>query len=125
MRTGAVPRRCVPYSGVPRLTRRTLGPTFNYISRLRNEEALLACNREVALKRVRYGNWRIYTLLRSERTITTGFIVSTSAKDLVLQLHLRMNLTGNIPLWTLKAVSAQQAGAVVVLKIEVRRHLQL
>lgn len=40
--------------------------TFRYEPRPRNDEALLARIREIALTRVRYGYWRIYTLLRRE-----------------------------------------------------------
>jgi len=39
---------------------------FNYTPRPRSDDALVACIREIALKRVRYGYWRIYTLLRRE-----------------------------------------------------------
>jgi putative transposase len=40
--------------------------TFNYKARPKNDEAILARIREIALTRVRYGYWRIYTLLRRE-----------------------------------------------------------
>jgi len=40
--------------------------TFNYTPRPRNDDALVARIREIALTRVRYGYWRIYTLLRRE-----------------------------------------------------------
>lgn len=40
--------------------------TFNYKPRPKNDEALLARIHEIALTRVRYGYWRIYTLLRRE-----------------------------------------------------------
>jgi putative transposase len=40
--------------------------TFNYKPRPRSDEALLARIREITLTRVRYGYWRIYTLLRRE-----------------------------------------------------------
>lgn len=40
--------------------------TFNYKPRPKNDEAILARIREIALTRVRYGYWRIYTLLRRE-----------------------------------------------------------
>jgi len=35
--------------------------TFNYTPRPRNDDALVARIREIALTRVRYGYWRIYT----------------------------------------------------------------
>ena len=40
--------------------------TFQYQPRPRTDEALVARIREIALTRVRYGYWRIYTLLRRE-----------------------------------------------------------
>jgi putative transposase len=40
--------------------------TFNYTPRPRNDDALARRIREIALTRVRYGYWRIYTLLRRE-----------------------------------------------------------
>jgi putative transposase len=40
--------------------------TFHYKPQPRTDEALLARIREIALTRVRYGYWRIYTLLRRE-----------------------------------------------------------
>lgn len=40
--------------------------TFNYTPRPRTDDALVARIREIALTRVRYGYWRIYTLLRRE-----------------------------------------------------------
>lgn len=40
--------------------------TFRYEPRPRQDEALVARIREIALTRVRYGYWRVYTLLRRE-----------------------------------------------------------
>lgn len=40
--------------------------TFHYRPRQKNDQVLIGRMREITLARVRYGYWRIYTLLRRE-----------------------------------------------------------